>query len=298
MQALCRHAQENPADRFALAARGLTNKQKRSSAMSSLDLKYLDASQQARGTAKVLIGWAIAGALSLGAGVAGADEVDSAIVRGGKLYDKWWTVLKTDAPKVAHPAYPADGKYRGKGGTDWRCKECHGWDYMGKTGAYAKGGHFTGIKGIDSAAGRDPAAIVAVLTDKTHALGGVLRDEHLRDLAMFVAKGQVQMDQYIDRPTKKVKTGDKVRGAAVYNTVCANCHGLDGTLDEDGKPLAADGEPLGLVANDNPWETLHKIRNGQPGERMPALRAFDMQVSLDVLAYLQTLPTQNPAHKK
>ncbi len=45
------------------------------------------------------------------------------------------------------------------------------------------------------------------------------------------------------------------------------------TLNEDGKPLKADEEPLGLVANDNPWEALHKIRNGQPGERMPALRA-------------------------
>jgi hypothetical protein len=51
--------------------------------------------------------------------------------------------------------------------------------------------------------------------------------------------------------------------------------------DEDDKPLAADGEPFGRVANDSPWEALHKIRNGRPGERMPALRAPDLQTALD-----------------
>ena len=25
----------------------------------------------------------------------------------------------------------------------------------------------------------------------------------------------------------------------------------------------------------NPWEVMHKILNGQPGEQMPALRALD-----------------------
>jgi thiosulfate dehydrogenase len=242
---------------------------------------------------------ALLGAVILLAGATlSAEEIDSSIARGGRLYDKWWKVTGAPEPKGPHPAYPADGKYKGKGGTDWRCKECHGWDYLGKDGAYSKGSHFTGIKGIQGAADGDPAKIAATLRDRTHAFGGMLRDEDVRDLANFVAKGQVKMDQYIDRATKKVKVGDKARGAAIYNTVCANCHGRDGTLDEDGKPLKDDAEPLGLVANDNPWETLHKIRNGQPGERMPALRAFDLQVALDILAHLQTLPTKLPAQKK
>lgn len=237
--------------------------------------------------ARVLTG----GALLLTAGYLPAEEIESAIARGGRLYDKWWKVVGTESPKGAHPAYPSEGKYKGKGGADWRCKECHGWDYQGKAGAYAKGGHFTGIKGIRGAAGMDPANVVAVLTDGTHGMNGVLREAELRDLALFVSRGQVDMDQYIDRATKKV-LGDKARGEPIYQTLCANCHGRDGTLDEDGKPLAADGEPLGRVANSNPWETLHKINNGQPGERMPALRAFDIRVALDILAYLQTLPTE------
>jgi hypothetical protein len=36
---------------------------------------------------------------------------------------------------------------------------------------------------------------------------------------------------------------------------------------------------------------MHKLMNGQPGEQMPALRALDHQVVLDLLAHLKTLPT-------
>lgn len=231
------------------------------------------------------------GALLLTSGYLPAEEIESAIARGGRLYDKWWKVVGTDSPKGPHPAYPAEAKYKGKGGADWRCKECHGWDYRGKDGAYSQGGHFTGIKGVRGAAGAEVSRIVGVLSDKTHGMNGALRDGDLRDLALFISEGQVDMDQYIDRATRKV-AGDKAKGEPIYQTLCANCHGRDGTVDEDGKPLAADGEPLGRVANSNPWEALHKIRNGQPGERMPALRAFDIRIALDVLAYLQTLPTE------
>ncbi len=37
---------------------------------------------------------------------------------------------------------------------------------------------------------------------------------------------------------------------------------------------------------------MHKILNGQPGADMPAMRALDMQISVDILAYLQTLPKE------
>ena len=95
---------------------------------------------------------ASAGAIALGGVVAtpfpaAAAEIQSSIIRGGKLYDKWYKVIKAEAPKKAHPAYPADRKYAKKPKSNWRCKECHGWDTMGKDGAYAKGKHSTGIKG-------------------------------------------------------------------------------------------------------------------------------------------------------
>ncbi|MEO8186086.1 MAG: PepSY domain-containing protein [Burkholderiaceae bacterium] len=39
------------------------------------------------------------------------------------------------------------------------------------------------IKGIQGAAGSDPAKVMARLKDKTHAMGGVLREDDLRDLS-------------------------------------------------------------------------------------------------------------------
>ncbi|MGD8266369.1 MAG: hypothetical protein PVH09_07380, partial [Chromatiales bacterium] len=80
-----------------------------------------------------------------------AEEIESSLMRGAQLYDKWYAVkgVETKAPETPHPLYPKDGKYADKAGTTWRCKECHGWDYMGKDGAYSSGKHSTGIKGIN-----------------------------------------------------------------------------------------------------------------------------------------------------
>jgi len=210
-----------------------------------------------------------------------ADEISS-VVRGGLLYDKWYKVKGVDAPKMGQPSYPKDNKYYGKKGEDWRCKNCHGWDYMGKDGAYKKGSHATGIAGIRGAAGADVAKVGAILKDATHAYGDKLSAKDLADLALFVSKGQVDMDRYIDRAAKKAK-GDAGKGAKYYNTLCANCHGFDGKKVED-------MDPVGKLVGKNPWEIMHKLLNGQPAENMPSLRALDMQVTVDILAYSATLP--------
>ena len=212
-----------------------------------------------------------------------ADEMESSLMRGGKLYDKWYKVVGADSPKATHSAYPAEGKQ--KGASTWRCKECHGWDYMGKDGAYSSGSHFSGIKGIKGMAGADTAKIVAVLKDETHGYtDDMLGGEDFQDLANFVSKGQVDMDTYIDRATKTVK-GDHDKGAAYFNTICVGCHREDGRRPKDmDKPL---GAQMG-----NPWEVMHKILNGQPAEKMPALRALDRQVVLDIMAHIATLPKE------
>jgi hypothetical protein len=46
------------------------------------------------------------------------------------------------------------------------------------------------------------------------------------------------------------------------------------------------------VARKNPWESLHKIRGGQPGIGMVALTVLDIQYQVDILAFSQTLPTE------
>lgn len=207
---------------------------------------------------------------------------DGLLARGGKLYDKWYRVIDADAPENSHMLYPADKKYADKSGVNWRCKECHGWDYQGKGGAYSKGKHHTGIAGIRSSAGADPMKITGMLKGKPHGYGGKMDDRDIEALAMFVSRGQVDMDVYIDRKTKLAK-GDPVKGKNYYETICAQCHGLDGKMVDD-------KNPIGGVAKGNPWEALHKILNGQPAEEMPALRALDIQVAVDVLRYTQELP--------
>ncbi len=112
----------------------------------------------------------------------------------------------------------------------------------------------------------------------------MLDAKDFEDLALFVGRGQIDMDRYIDRASKKAK-GDVARGEALYNTICAGCHGVDGLKIKD-------MSPMGDEASGNPWETLHKILNGQPGEQMPALRALDHQVAVDILAHAQTLPAK------
>ncbi|MEE8366406.1 MAG: c-type cytochrome [Gammaproteobacteria bacterium] len=224
-------------------------------------------------------------AVSLATPVQAEEEQESAMARGGKLYDKWYKVIDVDPPKQSHPAYPADKKYAAKPKANWRCKECHGWDYKGVNGAYASGKHSTGIKGIDGMFGADPAKIIAVLKDSTHGYADKLGHDDFHDLALFVSKGQVDMSKYIDYASKSPKGGDAHQGAAYYNTICAGCHTKDGNKPKDmDKTLA---KQMG-----NPQEVMHKILNGQPAEKMPALRALDRQIILDIMAHLKTMPKE------
>lgn len=209
-----------------------------------------------------------------------AAETESSMARGGRLYDKWWAENKAAKPAGMHVAYPVKGgKYADE--NSWRCKECHGWDYNGKDGAYAKGGHATGIRGISGAAGKDPSAIAALLRDKNHGYSEAqLSAKDAGDLALFVSKGQGNLAKFVGADNKA--KGDAGKGEVYFNTLCAGCHGTDGKKIKD-------GPALGSVA-DNGAEMLHKLMNGQPGEAMPALRALDGQIAADVAAYLTRLP--------
>lgn len=211
-----------------------------------------------------------------------------AITQGGKLYDNWAKVLRSNLPEKTHPAYPSTGKK--KGGTTWRCKECHGWDYKGENGAYAKGSHFTGIMGLRSMVGLKEEEIVKAIRNSTHGFTEkMLPGDAAKRLSLFVSQGQIDMDIYIDRVTKKVR-GDIRRGSQFFNTLCAVCHGYDGKALNFKTPEKP--EYVGTLANANPWEALHKIRNGQPGIPMIALRVLDIEDQIDILSYAQTLPTK------
>jgi thiosulfate dehydrogenase len=211
-----------------------------------------------------------------------------AIARGGQLYDNWMSVLEQDPPEGNHPAYPAEAEKSGV--STWRCKECHGWDYMGAAGAYASGSHHTGIKGVRGVEGMDVEAIHQIIMDDTHGFTAeTMSHSAMEKLALFLSRGQIDMDRYIDHQSKVVR-GNPSRGAAHFQTICAVCHGFDGkeiNFKDEQKP-----EYVGTVCSKNPWEALHKIRFGQPGVGMVAMIALDVDDQVDLLSYCQTLPAE------
>ena len=213
-----------------------------------------------------------------------AEEIVSSIARGGLLYDKWYKVIGAETPTETHPAWP-DSNIKKSGDATQRCKACHGWDIMGADGAYASGSYLTGITGLTGMANAPIEDIVAIIQDETHGFSGMMDEQDYIDLANFVSLGQFDIDAAIDRETG-LSNGDLAQGEIYYNTVCSNCHGRDGDLPKDL------GTTLGTLANDNPWEIIQKILNGQPGESMPAMRAFGPEVSSDILAYVQSLPVE------
>ena len=142
---------------------------------------------------------------------------DSAsVVRGGRLYDNWSLESRGRAPNHPNPAFKPR-QVRVATADSWRCVECHAWDYQGKHG----------IKGISGRQKTDAVALAALLKDANHGYGELLSEGDRLDLANFIAGGQTDMRKLLalaGRTKPGQSTSDKV-----YATLCANCHGLDGT---------------------------------------------------------------------
>jgi thiosulfate dehydrogenase len=210
------------------------------------------------------------------------------IRNGGLLYDNWPKMKKADI-KDTHPIYPADSKKSGK--STWRCKECHGWDYIGKDGRYSKGSHYTGIEGVYGERSEEPKDIFDDLTDKEdkHDFSAYLADTEIWDLVKFLREGQVDIKTALDDQGNA--KGDAAKGKVLYNANCTSCHGADGNeMDFKGKKDGIQG--VGWLANDNPQESLHKIRWGHPGSDMPSM-VIDAKLSdqdaVDILKYSQSM---------
>jgi thiosulfate dehydrogenase len=224
-----------------------------------------------------------------------ASNVES-VARGGLLYDTWWRVVPSASePKSDQALWSLQTTNKRKGSVTWRCKECHGWDYKGKDGAYATGSRRTGFPGVwDAAQKKSVAELSAILrgsANPQHNFSSVLRSEDIADLANFLKSGLLDMMKYVDYKTKKPIGGDADRGKAQY-ALCGACHGPDGkklNFGDEKEP-----EYIGTLAKANPQEFLHKIRVGQPGSNPPMPAAlvlgWDIKQVIDVLAYSQTLP--------
>ncbi|MCA9091457.1 MAG: cytochrome b/b6 domain-containing protein [Planctomycetaceae bacterium] len=216
------------------------------------------------------------------------------ISSGGRLYDNWFRSLGKPPPTGRHPSWPHE-LTRTSDADTWRCKSCHGWDYLGRDGQSGIGEQPSVAPGIRRMRGRAPSEIISILGDKTHGFSDEFLPPHAKlRTAMFVAYGQHTISRYISHEGNVL--GDAEKGRPLFQTICAACHGFDGKTRKLG--LSANrhykGAPLfvGTKANGNPVEVLHKIRNGHPGAIMVSMRGFPMIYSTRLLAYVQTLPKE------
>lgn len=224
--------------------------------------------------------------------VHGAPQVPSVewlMAAGGRIYDNWWEALDREKPEGTNPVYPENAEQ--EGAVTWRCKECHGWDYLGAEGIYRKGSHFSGIKGVMGASGVPPEALMTTLRDANHPYTQeMITDEEMLRVAVFLSQGLVDMRSFIDYETRKVipGSGDFERGRAIFQTTCAACHGFDGRALDWGE----DGEHnfVGTEAQEVPDEVFNKISNAHPGAAMINTRAFPMSDRISLMNYIATLP--------
>ena len=210
--------------------------------------------------------------------------------RGGRMYDKFWAETGLPAPSGTHPLYPPIGQQTGS--ATFRCKECHGWDYRGASGAYGSGSHFTGVAGVfgstlTAAEMFDLIKLDAVPNGHGYQNHG-LNDGDVDDLVAFLQTRVIDTNTYIDPANRFIGTAFPIGEANYTSGGCISCHGPDGTNINFGTP--SDPEWIGTIAHHNPQELHHKIRFGQPGSFMPSwLRdGGSDQGAADIGQYVQT----------
>jgi thiosulfate dehydrogenase len=214
----------------------------------------------------------------------------SPAIQGGQRYDKWWAALGLDEPTEDQALWGTQTSNERSGKDTWRCKECHGWDYLGAEGAYSSGSHLTGFVGVAASADMSAEEIAGWLdgsANADHDFSAYFDEAAVGMVVAFLQNNAIDMTQYIN--DDKTLNGDSANGQALYEVGCSRCHGEDGQGINFGDE--AEPEYLGGLANGNPWETLHKAANGQPAEDMPSglNLGWSWQDLADVIAYIQTL---------
>ena len=205
------------------------------------------------------------------------------IVRGGRLWDRWWTEVQQPAPSGVPP------RATNQTGTEsFRCVTCHGWNEPNI-----------------SVADRTDAQVLHDLR-RPVAMGGHglldmgLSDQDLEDLLAYLRGGAIDPDRFIDESGRF--KGNTAQGRHHFERgrkglmQCAVCHGPNGTWLNFGTRDAPRG--IGTLAAESPEVLMHKIRFGQPGSVMPGWLASggsDQDVA-DIGAFAQTeLPTNRPS---
>jgi thiosulfate dehydrogenase len=224
---------------------------------------------------------------------------DIRISRGGQLYDNWWkTSVDVDKPEGEQLLWKSQSTNNRSGYSTYRCKECHGWDYRGQDGAYGKGSHYTGFRGVYEASRKlsvkELEGSLRGAMNKDHDFSKLLNENDISDLVFFLKYGTVDLVQFINTDGLPID-GDIETGRNFFTKNCmTECHGPDGTAINFGSEEKQ--EFIGTVAIKNPWEFIHKVRAGQPGTRMSAgiINKWSDEDIRNLLAYAQNLPNEKP----
>jgi thiosulfate dehydrogenase len=139
--------------------------------------------------------------------------------------------------------------------------------------------------------GKDPEIVYNSLTnkEKTHDFSAYMSTSQIWDLVKFLHQGQAAIEPVIDGQGQA--KGNTKQGKILYNANCSSCHGVDGN-ELDFKSSKEGIQGVGWLANDNPQESIHKIRWGHPGSDMPSMIAdknLSEKDAIDILTYSQML---------
>lgn len=210
--------------------------------------------------------------------------------RGGQLYDKWITVKTVTLPTTMTDKTGAT--ITNTAVHDFRCKNCHGWDYKGTAGlygptyqnkAYAAAVNFVGTTKTEA----QLADTIKNGGTGMPAFGAQLTDTDIADLTKFLKEGVYDTSSYITLDATKAKKYVLAAGASasagdtLFASKCAGCHGATGeTLQLDSGTLN-----VGSHTRQNAYEDNHKIKFGHPGSIMGSITTTTTEIR-DILAAL------------
>lgn len=229
-----------------------------------------------------------------------AGYVNANGMRGGQLYDKFWATetgwSQTD-PNLA--------TYNGRADF-FRCKQCHGWDLLGRSGAYISRGPSASRPNIAAvnlrsiADTRSPQELFDALNrstgrravsadlstynpttnptvgDQMPDIGAIFTDAQIWDLVRFMKDASFDVSELYDFQL----TGTYPTGSISYSNIGRDGDATNGDTifttkcvvchGADGRAILVDGNAysVGSHLRAKPNEDQHKIKFGQLGSIM------------------------------
>lgn len=226
-----------------------------------------------------------------------AEYINADAIKGGILYDKFWSIeagYDQNSPNITK--FNAFSDF-------FRCKQCHGWDLMGKEGSYINRAPKTNRPNIAKSlisikqkypkeifdmikkgtkTRRQIAADLSTYDPATNATVGdqmpdfsqILTDAQIWDLVKFIKEGALDVTQLYDA----TYTGTYPTGKAIFTNIGKSGDAAKGETfykekcqichGVDGTQIKMENMSVGQFTRTKPNEVQHKVKFGQLGSPM------------------------------